>query len=86
MTRSFPGKRYELDDDDVLRIVKIIGGMETTFGLILGFLFPKLTKMFPKYIRNKLFSHDHWERLRMENSKLCKVGNIYLVSMYITYL
>lgn len=84
MTRIFSGKRYEFDDEDVLGMVKIIRGLETNVAILFAFIFPKLIKMFPKYLRNKLFSDDVIDKLKEETCKLCKVGNIYLISLYYT--
>lgn len=75
-TSLSPGKRYEFDDEDVLRIVKFMRASETNFAVMLYFLFPKLAKMLPKYIRSKWMLEDIMLGMRDENYKLCKVSNV----------
>lgn len=66
-------KRYELDDEDILRIVKIIKGVEgNAVAVMFRFLFPKLSKLLPKYIRSKWMLEDALEGMKNENYKLCK--------------
>lgn len=65
-------KRFDLDDERVLGFVNIIRGGETNLAVLLLFLFPKLVKHLPAFVRKKWMMEDVLTAMKDEGQKMGK--------------